>query len=279
MKFLMIFSQFLKAFCLERMLPGCLTKRCKFLDRKGRLEQMENYNVIRIFGSKENPFFLLCHVSDKMFVTKIARQYNYWLHFFHEKRKKQFIPLPWKVGDFIFRNMNKIDEFAGHFHSLNLTYAERVKGFDPSGIFVEHLLSIGFNNFFINAILNEDGDNDSGTPVTWKPYSAPMSHTNRKEKVRVIRVPNPQLSLQRVQHLGASAPTAHQIKKVTHNSSGRGGDNNPPGKIESSHKLPLRKKEKTLCKKRRDLEVKEISVTSPSRIWNSRLTSKSVPQH
>jgi hypothetical protein len=27
----------------------------KFLDRKGMLEQMENCNVIRIFGSKENP--------------------------------------------------------------------------------------------------------------------------------------------------------------------------------------------------------------------------------
>jgi hypothetical protein len=60
----------------------------KFLDRKGTLEQMENYNVIRIFGSKENPSFLPCHISDKMFVTEIARQYNYWLHFFHEKRKK-----------------------------------------------------------------------------------------------------------------------------------------------------------------------------------------------
>jgi hypothetical protein len=39
----------------------------------------------------------------------------------------------------------------------------------------------------------------------------------------------------------------HQIKKVTHISSGRGGDKNPPsGKIESSHKLPLRKKIKKI---------------------------------
>jgi len=49
---------------------------------------MENYNVIRIFGSKENPSFLPCHISDRIFVTEIARQYDYWLHFFHEKRKK-----------------------------------------------------------------------------------------------------------------------------------------------------------------------------------------------
>jgi hypothetical protein len=126
---------------------------------------MENYNIIRIFGSKENPSFLPCHISDKMFVTEITRQYNYWLHFFHEKRKKQFIPLPWKVGDFIFRNMNKIFEFAVHFHSLNLIYVERVKGFDLRRIFLEHLLAVGFNNSFINAILNEDRDNVSGTPT------------------------------------------------------------------------------------------------------------------
>jgi hypothetical protein len=38
-----------------------------------------------------------------------------------------------------------------------------------------------------------------------------------------------------------------QIKKVTHSSSSRGGDNNPPlGRIESSHKLPLRKKIKNI---------------------------------
>jgi hypothetical protein len=103
----------------------------KFLDRKGTLEKLENYNVIRIFGSKENPSFLQCHISDKCFVVEIARQYTYWLHFFHEKRKNQFIPLPWNVKDFIFINMKKIDEFAGHFHSFNLKYAEKSKMVQP----------------------------------------------------------------------------------------------------------------------------------------------------
>jgi hypothetical protein len=36
----------------------------KFLNKKGTLEKMENHNVIRIFGSKENPSFLPCHASD-----------------------------------------------------------------------------------------------------------------------------------------------------------------------------------------------------------------------
>jgi hypothetical protein len=61
--------------------------------------------------------------------------------------------------------MNKIDEFVCHFHNLNLKYAEKVKGFDPSGIFVEHILVVGFINSFINTILNEDGDNSTCTPT------------------------------------------------------------------------------------------------------------------
>jgi hypothetical protein len=194
----------------------------KFIDRKGTLEQMENYNVIRIFGSKENRSFLPCHISEKMFVVEIARQYNYWLHFFHEKRKKKFIPLPCKVGDFIFINMNKIDEFAGHFHILNLKYVERVKGFDPRIIFVEHLLAIGFNNSFINVILNEDGDNVSDTPAHDIGYLETILNNIELYKQR-----GKGLGEKSAQSLTAtpksttsrsSAPTTHQINKVTHNS-------------------------------------------------------------
>jgi len=49
---------------------------------------MDNHSVIKMFFSKENPSFLPYHVSDKLFITEVARQYNFWLHFFHEKRKK-----------------------------------------------------------------------------------------------------------------------------------------------------------------------------------------------
>jgi hypothetical protein len=49
--------------------PRISTHASKFLDKKGTLEKMENYNVIRIFDAKENPSFLLCHISDKMFIT------------------------------------------------------------------------------------------------------------------------------------------------------------------------------------------------------------------
>jgi hypothetical protein len=80
----------------------------------------------------------------------VARKYNFWLHCFHEKRKNKFIPLPWNIGDFIFKNINKIDEFANHFNNVNLKYVERLKGFDPNKIFVEHMFFVGFSNSFIS---------------------------------------------------------------------------------------------------------------------------------
>jgi hypothetical protein len=57
--------------------PWMSDQASKLLDRKGTLEQMENYKFIRIFYSKENPSFLPCHISDKFFVTERERQYNY----------------------------------------------------------------------------------------------------------------------------------------------------------------------------------------------------------
>jgi hypothetical protein len=175
--------------------------------------------------------------------------------------------------------MNKIDEFVGHFHSLNLKYDERVKGFDPSGIFVEHLPAIGFNNSFINTIPNEDRDNYSSTHARDTNDLETILNTNESykqkgkghgEKSAQSPTATPKSTTSR-----SSAPTTHQIKKVTHTSFGRGGDkNSPSGKIESSHKICLRKKKKSLCKKRRDLEMKVKSATSPLRIWNLILTSK-----
>jgi hypothetical protein len=71
----------------------------------------------------------------------------------------------WKIGDFIFRNINKINEFANHFNNVNLKYVEKIKGFDPIQIFVEHMLSVGFNISFIHTILNEEEYNNQGTHV------------------------------------------------------------------------------------------------------------------
>jgi hypothetical protein len=44
-----------------------------FLEKKGMIEKMEDHSVIRIFCFKENPYFLPYNVSDKLFITKVAR--------------------------------------------------------------------------------------------------------------------------------------------------------------------------------------------------------------
>jgi hypothetical protein len=88
--FYKVFNDFVsvfKALIFGKYFPRLSGQLTIFLDRKGTLEEMENYNVIRIFGSKQNPCFLPCHISGTMFFAGIAREYIYWLHFFHEKKK------------------------------------------------------------------------------------------------------------------------------------------------------------------------------------------------
>lgn len=185
-----------------------------------------------------------------MFVAEISRQYTYWLHFFREERKKQFIPLPWKIRDFIFRNMNRIDEFAGHFHNFNLKYGEKVKGLDPNGTFVKHLLAVGFIDSFIKTILNEDGDNGSGTLARDIDDLETIFNTNElyKQRGKCQGEKSAQSStvMPKCKASWSSVPTTYPSKKVTHGSSSRGGDKNPPSEIESSHKLPVRKKRKNI---------------------------------
>jgi hypothetical protein len=71
-----VFNDFVSVF--KGLLFGKHTPRIsdeanKFLDKEGSLEKMENHNVIKIFGSKESPSFLQCHVFDKMFIMEVAR--------------------------------------------------------------------------------------------------------------------------------------------------------------------------------------------------------------
>jgi hypothetical protein len=163
---------------------------------------------------KLNYEFDPCHISGTMFFAGIARQYIYWLHFSHEKRKSQFISLPWKVGDFMVRHH--------------------------------------FNSSFTDTILNELGasTNDSpkhkgkgpGEKSAQSPTATPKTTTSRR-----------------------STPTAYPSNKVTHSSSGGGGDKNPPsGKIESCHKLPAIKKWKTIVQEqevpRGEIDIHDLSL-------------------
>jgi hypothetical protein len=86
-----VFNGFLfvfKVLLLGEDTPRISGQENRFLDRKGALKHMDDYIVIRIFGSREKPALLPCHIMEIIFVTKVARQYVYWLHLFQEKRKK-----------------------------------------------------------------------------------------------------------------------------------------------------------------------------------------------
>jgi hypothetical protein len=71
------FVSIFKVLLLGEDAPRISDQATKFLDRKGALEHMDNCTVIRLFGSREKPALLSCHITDKMFVTKVERKYNY----------------------------------------------------------------------------------------------------------------------------------------------------------------------------------------------------------
>jgi hypothetical protein len=62
-----VFFSVFKGFLFVKYTPGIFAHASKFLDRT--LEQMQNYNVIRIFGCNENNSFLPYHISDTIFIT------------------------------------------------------------------------------------------------------------------------------------------------------------------------------------------------------------------
>jgi hypothetical protein len=158
------------------------------------------------------------------------------------------------------RNVNKIDEFTGHFNKLNLTYDERLKGFDPNGIFREHLLAVGFRISFIHRRLTEDRDSDDKNPS-----SGDCDLETLQSKTELYRQQG-KVSDEKSAQSPASTPkrttswsitsTAHPSKKATQKYSNGGGDKNPPHtKIDSSHKVPLTKKRKKIVGKADEPEI------------------------
>jgi hypothetical protein len=87
-----------------------------------------------------------------------------------------------------------------------MKYAEKIKGFNPKRIFVEHMLVVRFNKSFIHTILSEEEDNNLGALahklVTWRKYLVIMIFTRRKERVPVRRALSLQLLLLKLPHLG-----------------------------------------------------------------------------
>jgi hypothetical protein len=93
--------------------------------------------------------------------VEVCRKYKSWAHFFNEKRKKQFIPLPWKIGEIIVKHISHLDELAGHLDQLGLKEVELVEGFDPNDMFTAHMASIGYSSYFTKIEQFKEGGGDN----------------------------------------------------------------------------------------------------------------------
>jgi hypothetical protein len=155
------------------------------------------------------------------------------------------------LDDFVVRNINKNDEFTAHFNNMNLRYAEKLRGFDRKNFFLEHLLTVGLDNYFFQKHLGENRDTCDNTLSSDVDDLDTLQSTTELYKQQ-SKGPDEQ-SVQSSQSTPKSttsrsnAPKAYHSNKETQSSSNGGGYNNPPHpKIDSSHKLPMEKKRKKL---------------------------------
>jgi hypothetical protein len=116
---------------------------------------------------------------------------------------------------------------------------KRSEGLTLTGIFVEHMLTVGFSNSFIHTVLGEEEDNHPRNPTHTAGNLEMVLSTNElykqrgkgtDEKSAQSPTVNPKTTTPR-----SSAPVAHPSKKVINSSSGRGGDKTPLQEKLKSH--------------------------------------------
>jgi hypothetical protein len=161
-----VHNAFISSF--KKLIYGPKTSRLSleettFLDKKGRFEAMEDFNIIKIYCSHEKPSYLPYYVSDKMILCKYASNIDSGPISFM-KRGKKFIPLPWKVGEIMLKNNANIDEFSIQFDQFNLKKANEIKGFDPNQLFMKHMTLVGYSVSFANTFLFGEEEDDSQNP-------------------------------------------------------------------------------------------------------------------
>jgi hypothetical protein len=109
MKFITLSFMFFKRLMFGENTSRLSLEATSFLNQRGEVEYGEDYNIIRIYCSCVAPICLPFYVSDKMFIIEVCRQYRFWENFFAQRKKKQCIQLPWKVGEITVRNALNID--------------------------------------------------------------------------------------------------------------------------------------------------------------------------
>jgi hypothetical protein len=100
-----------------------------------------------------------------LLVEEMCRRYKTWAHFFSERIKNQFIPLPWKIGEFIVKNIIHLDELACHFDQLGLKEAKFVKVFESDNKFIAHMDLISCSSHFTKIErFQEEGEDNLDIP-------------------------------------------------------------------------------------------------------------------
>jgi hypothetical protein len=90
----------------------------------------------------------------------MCRQYNTWAHFFHDKRKKKGIPLPWKIKKFIVKHITHLNDLEGHHEQLGLKEAKFVESFDPNNKFTQSMELVGYSSHFTKIEQFQEGGGD-----------------------------------------------------------------------------------------------------------------------
>jgi hypothetical protein len=249
-----VYDSFVSSF--KKLMFGNGTSRLSleattFLDKRGSFEAMENYSVIRFTVLEKAPIYLPFYVPDKIFVIEVCRQYKFWANFFYERKKKQFISLPWKIGEITLKNASKIDEYAVQFDQYNLKMENEIKGFDPNQYFMNHMTSVGFSVSYANTYLfgeeEDDGKNPEAVPVGDLETVISTNEAHRQHG-RVVneRSTRSQSTSQRsdTPKQNPQIVTQEQNKSLTENS-GDGDDHDPPKRnLERPHKLTINSKRK-----------------------------------
>jgi hypothetical protein len=116
-----------------------------------------------LYGFEGRPFLLPTFVCDHTLFPRSAGNTKHGPPFFDKKRKRQFISMPFNVANVTIRSLSHLNKVFEMLNAFNLKEVEPLKGFDPEGLFYDHLASMRYNNIFIRIAKGID-DNDPNTP-------------------------------------------------------------------------------------------------------------------
>jgi hypothetical protein len=88
---------------------------------------------------------------------------------FNEKRKKQFIPLPWKIGEIFVKNISHLDEFTTQFDHFNLEEVHAIKVSTLMIYFQHTCFQLDTVHHSISYVQLEEGGGDNQNPLEVPP--------------------------------------------------------------------------------------------------------------